>query len=117
LTIILKVTGSMASVVKGMDKAMESMNLEKISMVMDKFEAQFEDLDVQTRYMEGTMGSTTTMSTPQEEVDLLMQQVADEHGLELNQELDSATPVTEVANKVNDEDEQLSERLRMLRQT
>ncbi|CAG8654801.1 4604_t:CDS:2, partial [Acaulospora colombiana] len=110
-----KVTGSMASVVKGMDKAMESMNLEKISMVMDKFEAQFEDLDVQTQYMEGAMGNTTTMSTPQEEVDLLMQQVADEHGLELNQELDSATPSNALAtaDKVNDEDEQLSERLSM----
>jgi len=113
-----KVTGSMASVVKGMDKAMESMNLEKISMVMDKFESQFEDLDVQTQYMEGAIGNSTTMSTPQEEVDLLMQQVADEHGLELNQELDSAIPsdVLATADKVGDEDEQLSERLRMLRQ-
>ncbi|RHZ61878.1 hypothetical protein Glove_345g37 [Diversispora epigaea] len=114
-----KVTGSMASVVKGMDKAMESMNLEKISMVMDKFESQFEDLDVQTQYMEGAMGNTTTMSTPQEEVDLLMQQVADESGLELNHELDTAAPssVISVADKESIEDKQLSERLRMLRQT
>ncbi|CAG8574303.1 1575_t:CDS:2, partial [Cetraspora pellucida] len=106
-----KVTGSMASVVKGMDKAMESMNLEKISMVMDKFESQFEDIDVQTQYMEGAMGNTTTMSTPQEEVDLLMQQVADEHGLELNQQLGEATPSSIIADKEINEDEQLSERL------
>ncbi|CAG8794117.1 10368_t:CDS:2, partial [Gigaspora margarita] len=106
-----KVTGSMASVVKGMDKAMESMNLEKISMVMDKFESQFEDIDVQTQYMEGAMGNTTTMSTPQEEVDLLMQQVADEHGLELNQQLGEATPSSIIADKDLNEDEQLSERL------
>ncbi|CAG8682714.1 18246_t:CDS:2, partial [Racocetra fulgida] len=106
------VTGSMANVVKGMDKAMESMNLEKISMVMDKFESQFEDIDVQTQYMEGAMGNTTTMSTPQEEVDLLMQQVADEHGLELNQQLGEATPSSIIADKEIDEDEQLSERLR-----
>lgn len=33
-----KVTTSMAGVVKGMDSAMSSMNLEKISAVMDKFE-------------------------------------------------------------------------------
>ncbi|KAF0497009.1 charged multivesicular body protein [Gigaspora margarita] len=112
-----KVTGSMASVVKGMDKAMESMNLEKISMVMDKFESQFEDIDVQTQYMEGAMGNTTTMSTPQEEVDLLMQQVADEHGLELNQQLGEATPSSIIADKDLNEDEQLSERLRMLRQS
>ncbi|CAG8440282.1 3062_t:CDS:10 [Diversispora eburnea] len=99
-----KVTGSMASVVKGMDKAMESMNLEKAH------------LDVQTQYMEGAMGNTTTMSTPQEEVDLLMQQVADESGLELNHELETAAPssVISVADKESNEDQQLSERLRIL---
>ena len=57
---------------------------------MDKFESQFEDLDVQTQVMEGAMGQTTTMTTPQEEVDSLMQQVADEHGLELDMELPGA---------------------------
>lgn len=114
-----KVTGSMANVVKGMDKAMTTMNLEQISAVMDKFEAQFEDIDVQTQYMEGAMGNTTSMSTPQEEVDSLMQQVADEHGLELNHELGEATPsdVITVKDKNNKEDEDLSERLRALRQT
>jgi len=113
-----KVTGSMANVVKGMDKAMSNMNLEQISAVMDKFEAQFEDIDVQTQYMEGAMGNTTSMSTPQEEVDLLMQQVADEHGLELNHEL-GATPsdIVSVTDNDNKEDEDLSERLRALRQT
>ncbi|THG98859.1 hypothetical protein EW026_g3385 [Hermanssonia centrifuga] len=42
-----QMTGNMASVVKGMDKAMDHMNLERISLVMDKFESQFSDLDVQ----------------------------------------------------------------------
>ncbi|PKY38709.1 charged multivesicular body protein [Rhizophagus irregularis] len=99
-----KVTGSMANV---------------ISAVMDKFEAQFEDIDVQTQYMEGAMGNTTSLSTPQEEVDLLMQQVADEHGLELNHELGEAAPsdVLGVPDKNNKEDEELTERLRALRQT
>lgn len=39
-----KVTNSMAGVVKAMDAAMKSMNLEKISGLMDRFEQQFEDL-------------------------------------------------------------------------
>ncbi|KAI7084831.1 Vacuolar protein-sorting-associated protein, partial [Hortaea werneckii] len=47
-----QVTGSMANVVKGMDGAMKSMDLEKISAVMDRFETQFEDLDVATGYYE-----------------------------------------------------------------
>lgn len=75
-----RVTTSMAGVVKAMDAAMKSMGLEKISAVMDKFEKQFEDLDVQSSYMENTMSSTVTASIPQNDVDSLMQQVADEAG-------------------------------------
>jgi charged multivesicular body protein 1 len=71
----------MTSVVRGMDKAMESMNLERISMVMDKFESQFADLDVQTSYMEDTMQSTTAVNTPQDQIDELMKQAAEEVGL------------------------------------
>ncbi|ORX73613.1 vacuolar assembly protein DID2 [Linderina pennispora] len=105
-----QVTGSMANVVRGMDRAMESMNLEKISMVMDKFESQFEDLDVQTGYMEGAMGGATTLTTPQDEVDGLMQQVADEAGLELKQELGNM-----VTPQALPEDSELTERLAKLR--
>lgn len=70
----------MQGVVKAMDAAMKSMNLEKISNLMDKFESQFEDLDVQSSYMENTMSQTTTTNVPQADVDQLMQQVADEAG-------------------------------------
>jgi charged multivesicular body protein 1 len=70
----------MAGVVKAMDAAMKSMNLEKISNLMDKFESQFEDLDVQSSYMENTMSQTTTTAVPQSDVEKLMQQVADEAG-------------------------------------
>ncbi|KAH9971315.1 hypothetical protein BGW80DRAFT_1321644 [Lactifluus volemus] len=77
----------MTSVVKGMDKAMETMNLERISLVMDKLKAQFSDLDVQTSYMEDAMGSTTAVSTPQDQVDPLMRQMAEEANIELQQDL------------------------------
>lgn len=100
----------------------------QISMVMDKFETQFEDLDVQTQYMEGTMGNTTAMSTPQDQVDLLMQQVADQNGIELNQQLGEAGLEGKVAelNKPSavaaqpqaegkKEEDALAERLRALR--
>lgn len=110
-----KVTSSMAGVVKGMDKAMESMNLEQISMVMDKFEGQFEDLDVQTGYMENAMGGATTLTTPQDEVELLMQQVADEHGLELNHEMGLAPSDTPAVEVKEQEGDQLSQRLAALR--
>ena len=47
---------------------------------MDRFETQFENLDVQSQVMEGTMSASATLSTPQSEVDSLMHQVADEAG-------------------------------------
>lgn len=91
-------------------------------MVMDKFESQFEDLDVQTGYMESAMAGTTTLNTPQDEVESLMHQVADEHGLELNDTLNELEPSKTLADgsaskqKEKDEDKMLTERLRALRQ-
>jgi charged multivesicular body protein 1 len=82
---------------------------------MEKFESQFEDLDVQTQYMEGTMNNQSALSTPQDEVETLMHRVADEHGLELNQVLEetpSGLPNTKEDTKEQDD---LSERLRALR--
>ena len=89
-----RVTTSMSGVVKAMDSAMKSMNLEKISGLMDKFEKEFEDLDVQTSVMEGAMSQTTATNVPQDAVEGLMKQAADEAGLELNMELPGAATNT-----------------------
>merc|ERR1719331_814430 len=78
-----QVTKSMGSVVKGMDKVLSSMNVEAISKVMDSFESSFEDMDVRSEYVEQTMNSSTTAAMPEEQVDSLMQMVADEHGLKM----------------------------------
>ncbi|KAG8327237.1 Charged multivesicular body protein 1b [Homalodisca vitripennis] len=110
-----KVTQSMAGVVKAMDAAMKSMNLEKISSLMDKFENQFEDLDVQSSYMENTMSQTVTTSVPQNDVDGLLQEVADEAGLDLNLELPQAGCVG-TSTQVSQEQDELTQRLARLRQ-
>ncbi|XP_075232658.1 charged multivesicular body protein 1 [Lycorma delicatula] len=113
-----KVTQSMAGVVKAMDAAMKSMNLEKISNLMDKFENQFEDLDVHSSYMENTMSQTVTTSVPQNDVDSLMQQVADEAGLDLNMELPQADNISTTAStQASQEQDELTQRLARLRQT
>ncbi|TMW47144.1 hypothetical protein DOY81_007762 [Sarcophaga bullata] len=113
-----KVTGSMAGVVKAMDAAMKGMNLEKISSLMEKFEQQFEDLDVQSSVMENTMSDTTTTSVPQGDVDNLLQQVADEAGLELNMELPSGVQSSAIgaSTQVSAEQDELTQRLARLRQ-
>jgi len=112
-----KVTKSMEGVVKGMSAAMKSMNLEKISTLMDKFEKEFEDLDVQTSVMEGAMSQTTATNIPQGSVDNLMKQAADEAGLELNMELPGAAEATiGQSTAASTEQDELSQRLARLRQ-
>merc|ERR1712227_1066174 len=96
-----KVTKSMEGVVKGMSAAMKSMNLEKISGLMDQFEKEFEDLDVQTSVMEGAMSQT-----------------ADEAGLELNMDLPGpAQQTVGQSTQASVEQDELSQRLAKLRQT
>lgn len=61
---------------------------------MDQFEKQFEDLDIRSQVMDGAMSGATTLSTPQEQVDQLIHQVAEENGLEIMEELAKAQPGT-----------------------
>lgn len=84
---------------------------------MDKFETQFSDLDVQTSYMEDAMSSTTAVSTPQDQIDLLMRQTAEEANIELQHEMASTDVVPDLAprEKIGEEDAKLTERLRALR--
>lgn len=111
-----KVTKSMGGVVKSMDATLKSMNLEKISALMDKFESQFETLDVQTAQMEDTMGNTTTLTTPQNEVESLMHEMADEAGLDLNMELPQQQTGSISTSVASAEQDELSQRLARLRE-
>lgn len=116
-----QVTAGMQGVVRGMDKSLAAMDIDKISQLMDKFEQQFEDMDVKTQYMEGTMNSTTATSTPAEQVDSLISQVADENNLELGDAFAEAgpigrkTPQLKQNEKPNDVQDDLEARLASLR--
>jgi len=114
-----QVTRSMANIVKAMEHSMKEMNLEKITEVMDKFERQIEDMDVQGEYVESTINRTTALSTPQGQVDDLIQQVAHEHGLELTEQLGQIVPSKtqpEVEQRAAVEQDALSQRLAKLKQ-
>ena len=78
------VSKAMGQTVNGMASAMKGMNVEQIANTMEQFEKQFADMDVRTGYMEGAMDSTTAMSTPPDQVDQLIQMVADEYGLQVS---------------------------------
>lgn len=112
------VTRSMANIVRAMDQSMKEMNLEKMTQVMDQFEQQFEDMDVQSEYVEKTINQTTALSTPQEQVDTLIAQVADENGLELGEQLGQVAKNKQPAAKeksVDEEQDELSSRFMKLK--
>lgn len=106
----------MNTVVEGLNRALDGGQMEKVSMLMDRFETQVENLNVQTAYMETSMSTTAALTTPEDQVTDLMQQVADEHGLELGSQL-GPTPLSSVeASAVKGaEADPLSERLARLR--
>ncbi|XP_022108977.1 charged multivesicular body protein 1b-like [Acanthaster planci] len=111
-----QVTKSMGGVVKSMNAALKSMNLEKVMRIMDQFEKQFETLDVQSEVMDQAMAGTTTLNVPVAQVDNLMQEVADEAGLDLNMELPSGqTTALAGASAASMEQDELSQRLQQLR--
>jgi charged multivesicular body protein 1 len=110
----------MEGVTKGLDKAMASMDLEQVSKVMEKFEQQFQDLDVRTSTVEESLGAATTLSTPQDQVEALIRQVAAENDLAITDKLVDLEPgrASLAPSKVTEEHEredQLARRLAALR--
>lgn len=86
---------------------------------MDKFEQQFEDLDLNSKYMEKAMDSSTAVNMPESQVENLMSQIADEHGLEFESNLDNIGVGKSQLNKPmasaqNDEEKELEDRLKKL---
>jgi charged multivesicular body protein 1 len=79
-----KLTKTMGNVTAQMSRAIKSMNVEQISKTMDQFEKNFEELDVQSAVMDESMQAITGNVIPEDQVDSLMRQVADEHGLEVS---------------------------------
>jgi len=115
------VTKQMAGVVKGMESSLQSMDVEKIARVMEGFEKSFEDVDVRSEYIEQAINSSTSAAMPEEDVENLLQQVADEHGLEFRSKMNQATPSSApveqaVASLPEAEEDKLAERLRRLRE-
>jgi len=113
-----QVTKAMSGVVKGMEKAQRSMNLVQMTTMLDRFEQGCEDFDTQMDVMDSAMSSTSAMSTPEGEVNELIKMVADEHSLEVNEEM--MNPGMKVGGELNAPvaapKDDLQERLARLRQ-
>merc|ERR1719493_218844 len=97
----------MKNVTRAMDSIMKTMNIEDISKNMDKFEEQFEDMDLNAQYMEQAMDTSTAQTTPQSQVEELMSQIADENGIELESKLATVDPLKK--QTVQDKEEDVAE--------
>lgn len=113
-----QVTKNMGGIVKSMGSVMKSMDPAKIMQVMDQFEKQFEDLDVTSKVMETSMQNNSAQAMPESEVDNLMKEVADEHGLDFQSSLEENQPVRnkkqQEALEAKEEEAKLEERFKRL---
>eukprot|EP00359_Climacostomum_virens_P002005 CAMPEP_0204899538 /NCGR_PEP_ID=MMETSP1397-20131031/1911_1 /ASSEMBLY_ACC=CAM_ASM_000891 /TAXON_ID=49980 /ORGANISM="Climacostomum Climacostomum virens, Strain Stock W-24" /LENGTH=184 /DNA_ID=CAMNT_0052067507 /DNA_START=1169 /DNA_END=1723 /DNA_ORIENTATION=+ len=85
-------------------RLMQNMNPEKISKTMEEFEKTFEDLDVASGYMTDSLNSAVATSTPATQVDSLLAQIADEHNIDIQEQLAVPGHQAEVKSTVGTED-------------
>ncbi|KAF9615160.1 hypothetical protein IFM89_022221 [Coptis chinensis] len=87
---MITISKSMGSIVKSLESSLTTGNLQKMSETMDQFQNQFVNMEVQAEFMESSMAGSTSLSTPEGDVNSLMQQVADDYGLEVSVRLSQA---------------------------
>uniref|UniRef100_A0A0X3PN77 Charged multivesicular body protein 1a n=1 Tax=Schistocephalus solidus TaxID=70667 RepID=A0A0X3PN77_SCHSO len=115
---------NLSGTTKSLSSAMSSMDLEKVEKIMGNFEKMFTDLDVRTGTLEDSMSSAVALSAPEDQINALIKQVADENGLAFEAAVAGApvpaqsiggttVPASELT--VNEEDT-LTRRLAQLRQ-
>lgn len=91
---------SLKQTVTLMSKVTANMPLTETSKLMDSLEKNFEDLEVKTKVMDDAMQNATTVQQPVDQVANLMQEMADEAGIELNLNIPTAPAMsTSVALK------------------
>ncbi|NWR70668.1 CHM1B protein, partial [Centropus unirufus] len=110
-----KAMKSMAAVMKAMDATLKSRNVEKISALVEKVEHQLEALGTQARETGEAMSSSTVRGTPQDQVDMLLREMADQAGLDLSMELPQGQTGAVGTSIASAEQDELSQRLAHLR--
>uniref|UniRef100_A0A0D6R9M8 Uncharacterized protein n=1 Tax=Araucaria cunninghamii TaxID=56994 RepID=A0A0D6R9M8_ARACU len=112
---MMTINKSMTSIVRALDTALASNNLQKMSETMDQFESQFVNMEVQSQFVENAMAGSTSLSTPEDQVNTLMQQVADDYGLEVSIGLPQPAGHAIPAKPEKVEEDDLSRRLAELK--
>jgi len=122
----LKSQGAMATSMKGVTKAMgamnKQMNMPQMQKIMMEFEKEADMMDMKEEMMNDVMDDVMGAEEDEEESDQLVNQVLDELGLSLNDELGavpiatgSVGPGKEKASAKQNADDELQARLDNLR--
>ena len=113
-----KVTKMLSTVSKDLDPMLNDSSLMKMSVAMDRFETQFETLDIQSKVMESAIDNGTAASFKEDQVDALLQQIADENAMDVEQLFDEAgigqNKIKQKEVEQTEEDEQQTQKLQGL---
>ena len=107
-------------ITKNLDVALRTMNLEQITMIMEKFESQFEEIDTNVESFNSLTNSNVMMKQQDnDEVDNLISKLRDENGLKLpdvNNTEEVPISIDEpTTNKEDELEDKLAQRLKALR--
>jgi len=83
-------TKDICKAVPKLQKIVKDLDIDQLTLSMDQFEHLFEDLDVRSDYMTSAVEQTTASTTPSDQVDSLIAQVAEAHALDVTEMLSSA---------------------------
>lgn len=75
---------------KQLQKTLSNNELLKASKVMEDFDQALENLELQGNNMSSVMSQQVAQATPQDQVNGLLEQIADEQGMQLKQDLPGA---------------------------
>jgi charged multivesicular body protein 1 len=117
-----RMTAMMASSSRTMNRAQRSANPERTLLTLDQFRTQNEEYAVSNGIYQDAMTQSTSVQVTDDAVQDLLGQLADDAGLELKRELNTANPSetepvkeTAAAEPTPEEEDALTQRLRALR--
>lgn len=117
-----RMTAMMASSSRTMTRAQRNANPERTLLTLDQFRTQNEEYAVSNGIYQDAMTQSTSVQVTDDAVQDLLGQLADDAGLELNRELNTANPSTAepvketaTAEPTPEEEDALTQRLRALR--
>ena len=115
-----RMTAMMAASSRTMGAAQRNANPERTLLTLDQFRSQNEEYAVSNGIYQDAMAQSTSVQVTDDAVHELLGKLADDAGLELKQELSSASPskaepVKDNAEPTPEQEDALTQRLRALR--